>query len=182
MEIKVAVKDASVLIDLAYGDLIGHWFALGIETYTTDAVYTEVKAGSHAGVIEKFVDAGLLIIDQISSDDALEWLTKVQRYSDTLNISFADASALICAEDKSALLLTGDRLLRKQAESSGIEVRGVIWVIDMLVWKDTIDFELAANALNEILAKGARLPSSECKTRLENWRQGTKSTPGSLFE
>ena len=27
----MAVNDASVLIDLAYGDLVGHWFALGIE-------------------------------------------------------------------------------------------------------------------------------------------------------
>ena len=182
MEFKVVVKDASVLIDLAHGDLIGHWFALGIETYTTDAVYTEVKAGSHAGVIKKFVDAGLLKIDQISSDDTLNWLTKVQSYSDTFNISFADASALICAEDKSGLLLTGDRLLRKQAESSGIEVRGVLWVIDMLVWKGTIEFERAIDALNEILRNGARLPSSECRERSENWAQGKKSKPRGLSD
>jgi hypothetical protein len=30
---KVAVKDANVLIDLVEGDLLGLWFRLGIETH-----------------------------------------------------------------------------------------------------------------------------------------------------
>ncbi len=31
---KIAVKDANILIDLIEADLLGLWFRLGIETYT----------------------------------------------------------------------------------------------------------------------------------------------------
>ena len=37
---KVAVKDANVLIDLVEGDLLGLWFRLGIETYVPDLCST----------------------------------------------------------------------------------------------------------------------------------------------
>ena len=182
MRITVAVNDASVLIDLAYGDLVGHWFALGIETYVTDAVFTEVRAGGHARLFTKFVDAGLLKVDRISPDDALEWLSKVQSYAESLKISFADATALICAEEKDAILLTGDRLLRLQAEKYGVNVRGVLWVMDMLLWEEIIGFQQAIEALNEVLSHGARLPAGDCQGRLENWRREKKTKPRGLVE
>ena len=40
---KVAVKDACVLIDLANGGLLEAWFQRGIETHTTDLVARQVK-------------------------------------------------------------------------------------------------------------------------------------------
>jgi hypothetical protein len=38
---KIAVKDANVLIDLIEADLLGLWFQLGIETHTADLVVRE---------------------------------------------------------------------------------------------------------------------------------------------
>lgn len=44
-----------------------------------------------------------------------------------------DCFALTLAEDiEDSILLTGDALLRRIAESMGIEVRGVLWVTDEL--------------------------------------------------
>ncbi|MBE7537967.1 MAG: hypothetical protein HS122_06110 [Opitutaceae bacterium] len=40
---RITVKDASILIDLAAGDLPGLWFQLQIETHTTDFVPREMK-------------------------------------------------------------------------------------------------------------------------------------------
>lgn len=40
---RVAVKDASILIDLAHGGFLTPWFKLGIETLTTDLVMAEIK-------------------------------------------------------------------------------------------------------------------------------------------
>lgn len=145
---------------------------LGRETYITDAVFTEVTVSGHARLFTRFVDASLLKVDRISSNDALEWLSKVQSYAESLKISFADATALICAEEKDAILLTGDRLLRLQAENYGVDVRGVLWVMDMLLWEEIIGFQRAIEALNEVLGHGARLPSGDCLGRLENWRCG----------
>ena len=57
---RIAVKDASILIDLAEGDLLGLWFQLKIETHTTDLVLREVKQETQWQRVSPFVDAGLL--------------------------------------------------------------------------------------------------------------------------
>lgn len=61
---RIAVKDASILIDLAEGDLLGLWFRLEIETHTTDLVLQEVKQETQWRRVSPFVDAKLLQIHQ----------------------------------------------------------------------------------------------------------------------
>jgi len=57
---KVAVKDACVLMDLANGGLLDARFQLGIETHTTDLVVRQVKTARQWQVLSVFVEAGLL--------------------------------------------------------------------------------------------------------------------------
>ena len=48
-------------------------------------------------------------------------------------LTLNDCFALVLAEDiDNSILLTGDGSLREIAEGNGIEVRGVLWVIDEL--------------------------------------------------
>ena len=180
METRVAIKDASVLIDLANGELIGHWFSLEVETIITDSVYREIKAGRQFETISPFVDAGLIAIDVVPDSEAAIWLATSQQFSDELRISFPDATALICALKRNALLLTGDGALRSGAQSKGVEVRGVLWVLDMLLWADSISFIEAIDSLQKILDEGARLPIIECERRTENWNRSEKIEPRGL--
>jgi len=53
---KVAVKDANVLIDLVEGDLLGLWFRLGIETHVPDLVLEEIKNPGQRSVASKAND------------------------------------------------------------------------------------------------------------------------------
>ena len=53
---KVAVKDANVLIDLVEGDLLGLWFRLGIETYVPDLVLDEIKHPNHRRIMGSVLD------------------------------------------------------------------------------------------------------------------------------
>lgn len=57
---RIAVKDSSILIDLAEADLLGLWIQLKIETHATDFVLHEVSRGQQWAQISPFVDAGLL--------------------------------------------------------------------------------------------------------------------------
>lgn len=57
---RVAVKDTSVLIDLAEGDLMGLWFKLQIETHTTDFVLSELRKEAQWQHVSSFVDAGMI--------------------------------------------------------------------------------------------------------------------------
>ncbi len=57
---KIAVKDASVLIDLLEAGVLGSWFKLGIETHVPDLVLAEIVQPQQRPVVEGFVSAGLL--------------------------------------------------------------------------------------------------------------------------
>ncbi len=108
---RIAVKDASILIDLAEGDLLGLWFQLKIDTHTTDLVLREVKQETQWQRVSPFVDAGLL---QVHATAAAQ-IAAVVTFSQTHGISLPDASGVLLARRLQACLLTGDRRLRRTA-------------------------------------------------------------------
>jgi len=69
---RVAVKDACLLIDLANGGLLEAWFQLGIETCTTDLVLRQVKADNQWQAVKAFVDASLLLVHSLSGNELLK--------------------------------------------------------------------------------------------------------------
>ena len=173
----VAVKDASVLIDLVNGELLERWFSLGIVTLVTDSVIAELRRGEQYENIDPFVTGGQITIDRIEDKDALSWLENVSKYSDEMKISFADATSVICAETHQAILLTGDARMRKGAFGKKIKVHGVLWILDLLVWNEKLDNETAIDSLVAILDAGARLPDCECQKRMDAWDENKKIKP-----
>lgn len=86
------------------------------------------------------------------------------------NSSLADVSCYLLARDTQCPLLTGDGRLRKQALQDGLEVRGALWLLDQLVRQQVIRPARAAAGLSSMLAKGARLPRTECDARMLSWK------------
>ena len=61
---KVAVKDANILIDLAQCGGLDAWFSLGIETYTTTLVLNEITDVNQRSQIQSYVRAqSLRVVD-----------------------------------------------------------------------------------------------------------------------
>jgi hypothetical protein len=162
---RVAVKDACILIDLANGGLLEAWFQLGIETCTTDLVLRQVKADNQWQAVKAFVDAGLLLVHSLSGAELL----KIQRDYGHLPVGVEDRTALYVAVKLKAILLTGDRRLRIEGMKQELEVRGLLWVLDELVARNVITPKLAAVKLTTIRASGAFLPTKECDERLKQW-------------
>ena len=105
---KVAVKDACVLIDLANGGLLEAWFQRGIETHTTDLVARQVKTDRNWQAVSGFIKAGLLKVATLTGE-------QIERMHDelgTLPVGLEDQTALFLAMELNAILLTGDRRLR----------------------------------------------------------------------
>lgn len=84
-------------------------------------------------------------------------------------LSATDLAAFLIAKALDATLLTGDWRLNDLAMRNGIRVHGVLWLMDEMVRFRAIAPEQAANALNQILDQGARLPHDECQKRLVSW-------------
>ncbi len=163
---RIAVKDASILIDLAEGDLLGLWFQLKIETHTTDLVLREVRQEAQWRRVAAFVDAGLI---QTHKTEGAE-IAAVAVFAQGNGISLADASGVLLARRLKAFLLTGDRRMRRAGQGEEVEVRGVLWILDQLVELGVLPKAEAATRLETICAAGSRLPRTECEARLKAWR------------
>ena len=87
--------------------------------------------------------------------------------------SDADLYALLHAKLMDARLITGDRDLRHAAEADGVQVNGLLWLMDELVTSRLVTTRAAAHGLQEILERGACLPADECERRLKGWRRAS---------
>ena len=67
------------------------------------------------------------------------------------------------------VLLTGDGHLRQAARREGVEVHGVLWVLDGLLEDRGLTAREAIQALRRMLDAGARLPEPEWRRRLRAW-------------
>lgn len=63
----------------------------------------------------------------------------------------ADVSYYLLAHTTGRPLLTGDGKLRRQAQKEGIQVRGALWLLDLMTEHHTITSSVAAQALENML-------------------------------
>ncbi len=166
--VKVTVKDACVLIDLANGGLLEAWFELGIETHTTDLVIRQVKAEQYWPLISGLMNDGRLKVATLSGAE----MERLLRELGGLPVGLEDQTALFLALKLDAILLTGDRRLRLEGLKRQVEVHGVLWILDLLVTRKVVVPRLAAQKLRLMLTEGAFLPTDECEKRLQAWESG----------
>ncbi len=86
----------------------------------------------------------------------------------------ADLFALVYAGRRASDLLTGDRRLRNAAKNEGVEVHGILWLLDRLIEQSLISEARAAEAIEAMVGGGARLPGREVAKRLRAWRRRSR--------
>ncbi len=164
---KVAVKDACVLMDLANAGLLDAWFGLGIETHTTDFVLRQVRQEEQWATIFPHVGGGNLKVHNLNEAELQQIVTG---FRDS-RLGIEDHSVLFLARKLDAILITGDRQLRIRAGALSLEVRGILWILDQLVESGQIEAGVAANKLLQMIDQGAFLPPDKVAVRLRKWRQ-----------
>lgn len=181
MILRAAVKDASVLIDLISAGLLEEWFRLGIETHVTDFVLEEIRRPEQRTRVDSLVRLGLIQVAELAAGQVRE-LAVLSSLSQELKVSIPDASAVRLAERlENGFLLTSDGLLRRGAERRGVEVRGFLWVLDLLLWREITDFQQSLTALSAVLTIHSRQPAAECVRRREAWAAGKRLKPREPF-
>jgi len=162
---KVAIQDANILIDLLKADLFAHCLLLDFEFCTTDIILAELYEEQRA-FLQAHINAEKFIVIAISEED----LSQISLLSVTdSRLSEQDWSAYFYAQQQDALLLTGDRRLKKYATDNGITAYGVLWIFDQLVTTEHLSKNEACTALQQMMAKNKRLPIEECELRLKEW-------------
>lgn len=165
---KIAVQDANVLIDLELAGLFDLWFQLGIETHTTDLIKGELEDGGHVQALAYFKSGQVrehgLSFEELDQVSALEGEVGSKA-------KFNDCSVLFLAVKLDAMLISGDKPLRKAGKARSVEVHGTLWIMDQLVAGKVMTGDIAAAKLEHLLSLERYLPAEECQIRLKKWRQ-----------
>lgn len=160
---RIHVTDTNIWIDLDADGIVQEMFQLPFQFVAPDLVVEELKKP----------DGGNLVLlglrkEELTGDEVRLVGQLASRYPAPSRV---DLSALALAKARGGVLLTGDRRLRKAAEQEKTPVHGTLWILEELVRRRIVTPPKAARSLEEMRAKGSRLPSAECERRLKKWKR-----------
>ncbi|QNI37693.1 PIN domain-containing protein [Edaphobacter albus] len=156
---RIIISDTSCLIDLRKAALLAGFLRLPFEILIPNTLFEEELLSFTAREKKVLFEAGLKVVDLPGP--------QVSRARDVIRarprLSIHDGFAFALAETHSGcILLTGDLELRSLAESSRIEVHGVLWVCDQLFEGKLSSAAQLHKALSQLAADPAvRLPKKE---------------------
>ena len=158
---RAVVTDANIWIDLHRGGVVAEAFKLDLMFKTPDLVAHEILWPSVAS-LKRY---GLQVVE-LPGVRLLEIIEMARKYP---RPSRPDLAALVLARFEGVPLLTGDKALRAAAEEEGIEVRGVLGLLDDMVNCHVLTGPRAAVALQQMRETGSRLPEPDCKRHVRKW-------------
>jgi predicted nucleic acid-binding protein len=127
---RIVINDTSCLVDLRKGGLIEPMLALPFRFVVTYNVRVSELLEFGEAEWRRLESLGMETIDppgeQIVEAGAVMAQHRKLSFEDSLNFVVARANQL-------SILLTGDRALRTVAERSGIEVHGILWIVEQLL-------------------------------------------------
>jgi len=162
---KLAVTDANIFIDLIKLQMLALLFTIGMEIHTTQEIVDQLNDDQLVDLI-KFIDCHYLHVHFLS---ALQ-LEEVVDLKAPRALEFADKSVVWLSLHLRAAVLTGDGPLRRFCQSKHLEVRGIIWLFDIMVEKGLVNPQFAAAKMESLLGFNNRLPKEECFRRIHHWR------------
>ncbi len=158
----IYISDTNIWIDFRNAGLVEHMFRLPFTLCCTDFVMHELEDFPHDELLARG-----LVVESFDEGGVQKLLGLKVEHN---NSSLADVSCYLLAKTTGRPLLTGDGKLRRQAIRDGLQVHGALWLLDLMVEHHVLNAFDAATALEHMLNGGARLPASECQTRLLGWR------------
>ena len=158
---KLHINDANILMDIVKLGLVDAFLALGFELYTTDFVFAEMEPEQQL----------LLASDTLIKLGAIEEDITVifKMTNEHAGLSFEDCSTWYFAQKMDGILVTGDGKLRKKASAAGVEVRGMIYIIEQIKEQELLPVSTCIEKLTALKAMNDRLPMDEIDSRIQNW-------------
>jgi|694.fasta_scaffold00740_49 rRNA-processing protein FCF1 len=158
---KLHINDANILMDIVKLDLVEAFLALGFELYTTDFVFAEMELEQQV-----LLQSEVLIKIAADENEMNDIFTMTEQHT---GLSFEDCSAWYFAQKLDGILVTGDGKLRTKARASGIDVRGMIYIIEQIKEQQLLPVELCVAKLKLLKELNDRLPIDEIDNRIQSW-------------
>lgn len=169
MEIKIAVTDACIFIDLYNLGLVASFFKLELEIHTTSAVYFELY-DEQQQVLKAYQSVDRLFVHNLKEEDFIQ----IHSESYPKSLSETDKSVLHVANKLNACVLSSDKTVRNCAKNKDIAYHGMIWIFDKLIEANILTKKVAANKLEQLVATNFIFQNNKplvaaIQKRLKSW-------------
>ena len=164
---RVAVKDANIIIDLHKLHLLTKTLQLDIQFHITRFVFNELNL-EQKNAIEECVKNKLIFLQDFSFEETIDIARINQEHK---AFSYPDSSVLYFAKKHKTMILTGERKLRHVATQYKIEVHGIIWIFDELIQVGLLSLQKAISKMELLLNINRRLPKKLCQNRIIEWKK-----------
>ena len=158
---KLHINDANILIDIIHLDLVKEFMALEFELYTTNFVFAELDSKQQAKLKSK------KLIKINATEEEMRFIFELMEQHGGL--SFEDCSMWYFAKEMNGILVTGDGSLRAKAKLSGVEVRGVIYILEAIKKQAILPVNDCIEKLERLKVLNKRLPMAEIDKRIAVW-------------
>ena len=139
---KLHINDANILIDIVQLGLVDAFLLLNFELYTTDFVFSELEITQQQALQSE----KLIIVSPTETDlYAIANMTNLHN-----GLSFEDCSVWYFAEKMNGVLITGDGRLRTKAKASGIDVKGIIYIIEEIKCQNILTTQICIEKMKDL--------------------------------
>lgn len=154
--------DSSVLFSLDDGNVLDTIWDLHQSWCTTDLILAEWETVD----TDILVQSGLGVIS-LSDADIAEIFRISPQYR---KIKPSDLSLFRHAsQHRDCVVITGDKRLRALCEGAGIQVHGVLWILDLIHDSGLLSRSDLIQVLRVMIEKGNYLPEPDCQERVGRW-------------
>ena len=160
---EIVISDTNIFIDLWNIGLLERFCELPFSIRTTDFVVGELKTQGVRDAIMQLSRAGKITVKTFKSHEYGDIMALQDK-----NLSFQDCTVLYYALRGEYKILTGDRNLRTVAERHGLEVSGIIYVMDEMLRHGILSNDGYIEKLKALLESNHRLPMKEIMKRIGN--------------
>lgn len=160
---KVLINDANILIDIVKLGIEEAFLSLHFDLYTTDFVFAEL-----ADEQQKRITSEKLKV--IVTETPEDFSGIVALHSSNKGVSFEDCSVWYYAGKMAGTMITGDATLRKKVEQSGLEVKGIIFIVEEIKKQEKLSVADCIARFEELKLLNKRLPFVEIDKRIQKWK------------
>ncbi|MEA3499238.1 MAG: hypothetical protein U9R16_09285 [Campylobacterota bacterium] len=154
------ISDANIFIDLERVGLLIEFSKLDIEISTSDFVFNELN--DKQKMLVKSLSISIYTLDP---DELMTFFTEYQALGQ-VKISSQDYSIYYFAKKYEAHVLSNDKALRKFSNNKDIDVKGIFYIIDLIIDQSELDKDALRTSI-ALLLDNSWLPEDEINIRLE---------------
>lgn len=161
---RIVVSDTCCMIDLRKAGLLEAFLDLPYQFVMPDSLFEDEWLCLSAQEKARLKRKGL----EVRELPGGSVMRAQQHYIAHNPLALNDCFALVLAEDiEESILMSGDKALRRVAADAGIEVRGVLWIIDELENNQVVELQKLYDVLLIFKEDGnVYLPEEEITKRL----------------